>query len=115
GLEGHPVDVEDHGLLLLLLTGGPPGAPVYCRLAVIAHGIWTVMATSSWLLATSLALACVRCHHAGCVMTSASARRPAAARLGLVSLTQHRGGAKRRSCIVGSPASFDDLGSGSPP
>ena len=27
------------------------------------------MATSSWLLAASLAPVCVRCHHAGCVIT----------------------------------------------
>src|SRR5215468_6817505 len=36
GLEGYPVDVEDHGLLLLLVTGGPPGAPVSWRLVVAA-------------------------------------------------------------------------------
>jgi hypothetical protein len=27
------------------------------------------MAISSWLLAASLAPVCVRCHHAGCVIT----------------------------------------------
>jgi hypothetical protein len=27
------------------------------------------MATSSWLLAASLTPVCVRCHHAGCVIT----------------------------------------------
>src|SRR5215470_15143928 len=36
GLEGYPVDVEDHGLLLLRVTEGPPGAPVSWRLVVAA-------------------------------------------------------------------------------
>src|SRR5215470_8015439 len=40
GLEGEQVDVEDHGLLLLLVTGGPPGAPVSGRLVVAAPGPW---------------------------------------------------------------------------
>jgi len=37
------------------------------------------MAASWWLLAVSLAPVCVRCHHAGCVITCASARQPAPA------------------------------------
>src|SRR5215472_8337246 len=40
GLVSRPVDVEDHGLLLLLVTGGLPGAPVCCRLVVAAPGPW---------------------------------------------------------------------------
>src|SRR5262249_57008276 len=64
GLEGYPVDVEDHGLLLLLMTGGPPGAPVSWRLVVAAMGHGR-----GCLLAVSLAPVCVRCHHAGCVIT----------------------------------------------
>src|SRR5262249_46584094 len=36
GLEGHPVDVEDHGLLLLLVAGDSPRAPVPCRLVGVA-------------------------------------------------------------------------------
>src|SRR5215813_8198912 len=64
GLEGYPVDVEDHGLLLLLATGGPPGAPVSWRLVVAAMG-----QGPGCLLAVSLAPVCVRCHHAGCVIT----------------------------------------------
>jgi hypothetical protein len=31
------------------------------------------MATSSWLLAVSLAPVCVKCHHPGCVIPAASA------------------------------------------
>src|SRR5262249_4300040 len=73
GLEGDPVDGEDHGLLLLRGTEAPPGAPVSCRLAVAAMGHGR-----GCLLAVSLAPVCVTCHHAGCVI-ACRIRAPAGA------------------------------------
>src|SRR5215469_2323878 len=35
GLVSRPVDVEDHGLLLLLVTWGPSGPQVSCRLVLV--------------------------------------------------------------------------------
>ena len=45
-------------------SGPPAGSDV-----LGCVGFWTVMATSSWLLAASFAPVCVKCHHAGCVIT----------------------------------------------
>src|SRR5262252_5851263 len=69
GLVSRPVNVEDHGLLLLLVTGEPSRRPGRLSAGRGSHEIGTVMATSSWLLAASLAPVCVKCHHAGCVIT----------------------------------------------
>jgi len=51
--------------------GVPPGAsgPPAGSDVLGCVGFWTVMATSSWLLAASFAPVCVKCHHAGCVIT----------------------------------------------
>src|SRR5262249_48324340 len=92
--EGYPVDVEDHGLLLLFVTGRPAGRPVSCRLVVAAmcHG-------RGCLLAASLAPVCVRCHHAGCVITG-RIRAPAGALLAAAPIAtdnlQHPPAAPRR-------------------
>jgi hypothetical protein len=47
----------------------PSGRPGILSAGRGSHEIWTVMAISLWLLAVSLAPVCVRCHHAGCVIT----------------------------------------------
>src|SRR5215831_2289725 len=69
GLVSRQVDVEDQGLLLLLMTGRPSGRPGLLSDGRGSHEIWAVMATSSWLLAASLAPVCVNRHHADCVIT----------------------------------------------
>jgi len=61
------------------------------------------MSTSSWLLAASLAPVCVKCHHAGCVITC-RIRAPAGAILAAALIASdslrhsppHRGGAAIR-------------------
>src|SRR5215471_10813493 len=49
GLVSRPVDVEDHGLLLPLVTGGPPRGPGLLSAGRGSRGIRAVMAASWWL------------------------------------------------------------------
>jgi len=54
------------------VTGSPPGgrSPAGWSWQLLGHG-------PGCFLAASLAPVCVRCHHAGCVITGASACQPA--------------------------------------